>query len=175
MSPIHFNDYFPDTYHRHLERFYASLPEGILRHEDVRRQGIPCIQFPYLAGMVDSKYLDFLSDAEIAYFGVALHFEILFDMVCYTHFQTIHADFRAVTKYPKFIGGCPGACHIRNYPHQVFDALRLLCEKRGCAFDYRGVLRQSMDPMRVHITTLIATHGLRVDPDAFWAKCSWHV
>jgi hypothetical protein len=175
MSPIRFTDYFPDTYHCHLRQFYDSLPEGILRHEDFSRQGIPCIQFPYLAGMVDPHILDFISEAELPHFAVALQFEILFDMACYTYFKDVYADFQAVTKYPKFIGGCPGACHIRNYPRQVFDALRLLCQTRACAFDYRGVLRESIDPMRVHITTLIATHELRVDPDAFWAKCRWHL
>lgn len=175
MSNIRFTDYFPETYHRHLRQFYDSLPEGILRHEDFRRQGIPCIQFPYLAGMVDPNALDFISEAELPHFAVALQFEILFDMACYTYFKEVYADFQAVTKYPKFIGGCPGACHIRNYPRQVFDALRLLCQKRGCAFDYRGVLHESMDPMRTEITTLISSHGLKLDPEAFWAKCRWHV
>jgi hypothetical protein len=49
-------------------------------------------------------------------------------MICFTHFKTDYIKFRNLTRYPKFIGNCPGVCNYHYHPNDMFFAMN-----KGCA------------------------------------------
>jgi hypothetical protein len=57
------------------------------------------------------------------YFGVALFFTVLTDMVCFSHFKPYYSNFKSLTRYPKFIGNCPGGCNFHYHPSDIFFAM----------------------------------------------------
>src|SRR5687768_12368270 len=52
-------------------------------------------------------------------FASSLFLTVLSDQVCYTHYPNSYARFRELTRYPKWLGDCPGGCYNHIHPAVV--------------------------------------------------------
>lgn len=108
-----------------------------------------------------------------ALFGVALFFTVLVDQVCYTHVRGWYRQFQTLTRYPKFKGDCPGACHYHLHPLGIFSALGRPPGQLdwGVSQEYRSVLADAAPAMESEVLEFFRDHIPGVDGAAFWARC----
>jgi len=164
-----FKTYYLNSFQKDLYKFFETIPEESKFHEDRERKQIYSIQFSRLNK--SSKHLDFLSCNEKALFGISLFYLVLADMVCYTHFSDHYQKFQELTRYPKFIGNCPGACHYHFHPSRIFSAMNYeLNESDEEWIDFRGVQNETVSFIRNEIMDFFNNHLTEIDGDEFWQK-----
>jgi len=105
------------------------------------------------------------------YFAVALFLTVLTDMVCFTHFKTHYNKFRNLTRYPKFIGNCPGGCNYHYHPSDIFFAMnkgRSATEQHLVFYDkFLGAI----ETMKEETINFFKEYLPEVNGDDFWGKC----
>jgi hypothetical protein len=116
-----FASYYTTQFKSDLRQFFSSIPDESRFHEDSQNKRIFSIQYERLTR--DHDHLNFLEKSDKEYFGIALYFSILIDMVFYSDYKQDYEKFRKLTLYPKFIGNCLSTCHFHCHPNVIFTAM----------------------------------------------------
>jgi hypothetical protein len=116
-----FKTYYNSNFRDDINRFFSTIPDESKFHEDIQNKQTFSIQYERLTPVFD--HLDFLDKDRKEYFAVALFLTVLTYMVCFTYFKPNYNKFRNLTRYPKFIGNCPGGCRYHYHPSDIFFAL----------------------------------------------------
>lgn len=172
-----FPEYYRQQFRSDIQRFMMSIPLWS-RHHDIDKSDFT-IQYECLTK--DTKHLEVVEPADRVNFAIALFLSVLVDEVCYTHFKSIYPRFRNLTRYPKFIGGCPNACHYHLHPLDIFTAINFTA-KRSIAGEQNyarrpdvsafALLDEAIDVMKAEVFDFFTNHLPEVDPNAFWTKCA---
>jgi hypothetical protein len=149
--------------------FFSTIPDESKFHEDKQNKLIFSIQYERLTPAFN--HLNFLGKEGKEYFGVALFFTVLTDMVCFTHFKRYYKKFRTLTRYPKFIGNCPCACHVHYHPIEIFLALNKAYSNKKNPLDFFDKLSEGIDAMRNETIRFFTEHLPEIEGETFWAKC----
>jgi hypothetical protein len=112
-----FATYYKNRFKQDINQFFSKIPDQSRFHEDNQNKQTFSIQYERLT--CDFDHLNFLPKPVKEYFGVALFFTVLTDMVCYSHFRQCYENFKQLTRYPKFIVNCPGGCHYHFHPSDI--------------------------------------------------------
>ena len=152
-----------------LNLFFSTIPDESKFHEDKQNKLIYSVQYERLTPAFD--HLDFLNKEAKEYFGVALFFTVLTDMVCFAHFKTHYKKFRSLTRYPKFIGNCPCDCHVHHHPIEIFLALNKACSNKKNHLDFFDKLLDSIDTMQKETISFLTEHMPEIEGEMFWKKC----
>ena len=116
-----FKTYYNSKFRQDINQFFSTIPDDSRFHEDKEKKQIFSIQHERLTP--SKNHLDFLDKDGIEYFGVALFFTVLTDMVCYTYYKDNYEKFQSLTRYPKLIGNCLSWCHYHLHPRDIFYAM----------------------------------------------------
>jgi hypothetical protein len=152
-----------------LNLFFSTIPDESKFHEDKQNKLIYSVQYERLTPAFD--HLDFLEKEDKEYFGVALFFIVLTDMVCFAHFKTNYKKFRSLTRYPKFIGNCPSDCHVHYHPIEIFLALNKAHSNEKPHLDFFDKLSEGIDTMHKETISFFTDHIPEIDGESFWNKC----
>ena len=169
-----FATYYKTNFRKDINQFFATIPDESKFHEDSSTQQIFSIQYERLTQ--DFDHLNFLTKDDIEYFGVALYFTVLADMVCYTYHKLHYESFRRLTLYPKFIGNCPGGCCYHFNPSDIFAAMNysrknpidILSKER---FDFYEKFNEAIPTRKNEIIDFFNKHLIEVDGVKFWDMC----
>ena len=167
---IDYKTYYTTRFRQDMQKFFSTIPDESRFHGDKQNKQTFSIQYERLTPK--SKHLDFLSKEEQEYFGIALFFTVLTDMVCFSHFQTFYNDFFKLTSYPKFIGNCPSGCRYHYNPSDIFAAMnygRDLFDSNR--LDFFEKFNESIETMKNETISFFHDYLPEIDGDNFWAKC----
>jgi len=164
-----FRRYYSSKFREDLNMFFSTIPDESKFHEDKQNKLIFSIQYERLTPAFD--HLDFLEKEAKEYFGVALFFTVLSDMVCFTHFKIHYKKFRILTKYPKFIGNCPSDCHVHYHPIEIFIALNKACSYKKTHLNFFDKLSEAIDTMHKETNSFLTEHMSEIEGEIFWSKC----
>ena len=169
-----FASYYAMKFRLDINQFFSNIPEQSRFHEDMRNKELLSIQYERLT--CDFKHLDFLNKDETEYFGVSLFFTVLTDMVCYTHYKNHYNSFRKLTRYPKFIGNCPGGCHYHYHPRDIFIAMNFSRTKRLDSHSQKLLVfydkfLEAVPFMEQETKAFFEKQFTEVDGQLFWATC----
>ncbi len=159
---MEFEKYYNTLFRTHFNQFVIQIPDASKYHDDSLRKEIITIQRERLTNKYD--YLNFLSTQEYENFIIALFFTILVDMVCYKHHKTYYKQFQLLTKYPKFIGDCPGGCRFHLEPYELFDVINY-------KFDYKRIIIEATPTMQIEISSFFRDYLPDIDGETFWIQC----
>lgn len=123
-TPMTFASYYGSQFRGDLQRVLANAHQ-IHQHDEVSIQPRSVSK--------ENRVIRMWGEQRNSLFASALFLTVLVDQVCFTHFQEIYPQFRALTMYPKFRGDCPGGCYRHLHPLSV---LRAMGNEPGCALDY---------------------------------------
>jgi hypothetical protein len=163
-----FSTYYNQQFREDLNKFFSGIPDESRFHEDRENKIIHSIQIERLTGKY--PHLDFLDNEEKAFFGVALYFTILVDMVCYTYYRQDYSIFQNLTRYPKFIGNCMGGCRYHFHPSGILKYMshnRLGEEKPA----FSEVFELAIPVMRQEVDDFFKEHLWQINGNLFWEKC----
>lgn len=164
-----FKTYYLNNFQKDLFKFFESIPDESKFHEDRERKQLFSIQHSRLTPA--RNHLDFLTIEENSLFGVALFYTVLADMVCYTHFKSHYSTFQALTRYPKFIGDCPGACHLHFHPRNIFSAMNYGLDRSDKSWINFGVdLTKSKPFIENEIHSFFTKHMNQISSEDFWTR-----
>lgn len=163
-----FATYYNQQFRQDLNKFFSEIPDESRFHEDQQKKNIFSIQIERLTG--NYPHLDFLNNEEKAFFGVALYFTILVDMVCYTYYKKDYLFFQNLTRYPKFIGNCPGGCRYHFHPSRIFEFMsRNRSVKKKLSFS--EVFQMAIPVMRQEVEDFFQENMWQLNGKLFWEKC----
>jgi hypothetical protein len=164
-----FKTYYNSKFRDDINRFFSTIPDASRFHEDTENKQTFSIQYERLTPAFD--HLNFLDKDGKELFAVALFLTVLTDMVCFSHFKTHYSKFRNLTRYPKFIGNCPGGCNYHYHPSDIFFAMnkgRSATEQHLVFYDkFLGAI----ETMKEETINFFKEHLPEVNGDAFWEKC----
>jgi hypothetical protein len=169
-----FAKYYKNRFRQDINQFFSTIPDQSRFHEDIQNKQIYSVQYERLTR--DFDHLNFLTKPEREYFGVALFFTVLTDMVCYSHFHEHYESFKQLTRYPKFIGNCPGGCHYHFHPSDIFAAMNysrknqldILSSER---LDFFEKFNEAIKTMKYEIISFIKEYIKEIDSNQFWEFC----
>lgn len=169
-----FLSYYNQNFQKDLIRFFDSIPDNSKFHEDTQNKQVFAIQHERLKP--DLGHLSFLSKDEKEYFAVALFFTILVDMVCYSHFKQYYQKFNTLTRYPKFIGNCPGACNYHFHPNDIFRAMNFsrsnpISINSEDYLQYREKFKEAIPVMEYETKDFFLKYMNEINAQFFWDKC----
>jgi len=166
-----FKEYYLQEFRNDLNAFMMSIPEKS-RHHDSNLSEFT-IQYECLTK--DNPYFDVVPMKNRKDFAISLFFTILIDEVFYTYFYDRYHEFQKLTRYPKFIGNCPGSCQYHFHPREIFNAINYsrdginLRQRSSIAIDHSFILATEI--MRVEVFEFFSHHLDTVDPKHFWNLC----
>ena len=165
-----YKTYYNTRFRKDITRFFSTIPDKSRFHEDNQNKQIFSIQYERLTPTLN--HLDFLNKEEKEYFGIALFFTVLTDMVCYSHFKTFYNDFFKLKRYPKLIGNCPSGCNYHCNPSDIFAAMNygrdILDINR---LDFFEKFNESIETMENETIGFFREHLPEIDGYTFWVKC----
>ena len=165
-----FKTYYASKFRQDIGQFFSTIPDESRFHEDTRNKQLFSIQYGRLTP--NSTHLKFLKKEEKELFGIALFFTVLTDMVCFAHFKSNYSAFKALTRYPKFIGNCPGGCHYHYHPSDIFAAMNkdldILSDER---LNFYDKFNESIETMEIETVEFFENHLPAVNGNEFWDKC----
>jgi hypothetical protein len=164
-----FKTYYTYDFRKDINQFFSTIPEKSVFHEDPDNKQIFSIQYERLTPL--EKHLDFLDKETKEIFGVALYFTILTDMVCFTHYKNNYKQFEQLTRYPKFIGNCPGACHLKIDPREIFWAMNKGINLNDEHLMFRKIFEESKSFMRAETIGFFESYIPNINGSEFWNKC----
>lgn len=169
-----FSRYYRSKFRQDITLFFSSIPDQSRFHEDNQTKQSFSIQYERLTR--DFDHLNQLSKSDKEYFGVALFFTVLTDMVCYTYFQQNYNSFRRLTLYPKFIGNCPGGCHYHCHPSDIFAAMNFSRSRPLDFFspehlDFYEKFNEAIPTMEKETKDFFIAHLTDIDEQQFWDMC----
>lgn len=166
-----FDEYYRREFRADIQQFMMSIPAGSRHHDNDESQFT--IQYGRLTK--DTRHLDVIAAEKRAYFAVALFFSVLVDEVCYTHFQWYYDKFRSLTRYPKFIGDCLGACRYHLHPREIFTAINYSRDVRNAEtrpnIEVQSVFQGARGAMRKEVFDFFTHYMTEIDPTEFWGRC----
>lgn len=166
-----FQIYYKEKFRGDLIQFFNTIPDQSKYHESSDKS-IFSIQYERLTR--DFDHFSFINDKEdLVNFGISLFVTVLVDEVCFCHYKTFYYEFAALTRYPKFIGNCPGGCHYHLHPTDIFSAMNSSRKKHG-GFDilnFKNHFIAAIPVMHEEVTTFFKIHMSLIDPNEFWSKC----
>ena len=163
---MEFEQYYNTLFRTHFNQFVSQIPDESKYHDDSTRKEIITIQRERLTKKYD--YLNFLSKQEYVKFITALFYTILVDMVCYKHHKTYYEKFQSLTKYPKFIGDCPGGCRFHFEPYRLFDVINY-------KIDHKRSLMEAAPTMQNEILSFFRDYLPEIDGELFWNQCKQNI
>ena len=169
-----YESYYNNRFRQDLNKFFSSIPDDSRFHEDREHKQIFSVQYHCLT--MDSGHLNFLSKSEKEYFGVALYFTVLVDMVCYSDFNQFYNEFQKLTRYPKFIGNCLSACRIHFHPSEIFDAMNSRApltneDNVSSKLVFKDVFLEAIPIMKWETLDFFSNHLKEIDGCVFWERC----
>lgn len=169
-----FAQYYKDKFREDINQFFSTIPDASRFHEDNQNKQIFSIQYERLT--LDFGHLNFLTNEEKEYFGVALFFTVLTDMVCYSHFKKHYFEFAQLARYPKFIGNCPGGCHYHFHPSDIFSAMNYSRQKKeeilaNKRLDFYSKFIEAVPTMEFEIKSFINQNMNTISGEDFWNIC----
>ena len=164
-----FKSYYNTKFRQDLDKFFATIPDESKYHEDRQNKLIFSIQYERLTPTF--KHLHFLDKDGKEYFGVALFFTILIDMVCYTHFKNYYEKFQLLTRYPKFIGNCRSLCHLHYHPKDIFEAMNRKSPKNFESLLFNIKFLEAVAIIKIETTEFLTEYLNDIDSEEFWLKC----
>jgi hypothetical protein len=164
-----FKTYYHSKFRNDINKFFSTIPDESKFHEDTINHQIYSIQYERLTP--DFDHLNFLSKEEKEYFGVALFFTILTDMVCFFHFKPFYSRFQSLTKYPKFIGSCPGGCRYHFHPMDLFRAMNKGRSSSEPQLVFYDKFLGAIETMKEETINFFNEYLPEIDGIAFWEKC----
>ncbi len=166
-----FTDYYRRQFRGDIQRFMMSIPSESRNHD--HDKSVFTIQYERLTK--DTQHLDVIEPENRAHFAIALFLSVLVDEVCYTHFKSIYPQFRNLTRYPKFIGNCPGGCHYHFHPRDIFAAINYSRDGQNSArrpdVSVFALFDEASDVMKEEVFDFFTNHLPDVDPNTFWRRC----
>lgn len=112
-----FKTYYNSKFRDDINSFFSTIPDESRFHEDNQNKLTFSIQYERLTPSFD--HLKFLDKKGQEYFGVALFFTVLTDMVCFFHFKPYYSNFKNLTTNPND-GNCPRGCNFHYHPSDIF-------------------------------------------------------
>lgn len=164
-----FKTYYNSRFRMDINQFFSTIPDDSKFHEDKEKKQIFSIQHERLTP--SKNHLDFLNKDGQEYFGVALFFTVLTDMVCYTHYKYHYPKFSGLTRYPKFIGNCLSWCRYHLHPREIFYAMnqnRPVTEPQLLFIDK---FFDAIETMKEETTSFCDLHLTEINGSDFWEKC----
>lgn len=164
-----FKTYYNSKFRDDLNQFFSSIPDASRFHEDTENKQIFSIQYERLTPLFN--HLDFLDKDGKENFAIGLFLSVLTDMVCFAHFKAHYHKFKILTRYPKFIGNCPGGCRYHYHPSDLFFAMnkgRSRTEKHLVFYDKFLAAIETMKEVTINFFN---QHLTEVNSDSFWDKC----
>lgn len=169
-----FAAYYRTKFRQDISLFFSSIPDQSRFHEDNQSKQTFSIQYERLTR--DFNHLNQLTKSDKEYFGVALFFTVLVDMVFYTNYKENYSGFSRLTLYPKFIGNCPGGCRYHYHPSDIFAALNHsrsnpLDQLSPERLDFSEKFKEAIPTMENEIKDFFVIHFKDIDGQKFWEKC----
>jgi len=169
-----FEKYYRTKFRQDITLFFSTIPDQSRFHEDNQTKQTFSIQYERLTR--DFDHLNQLTKSDREYFGVALFFTVLTDMVCYSNFRENYNNFRRLTLYPKFIGNCPGGCHYHYHPSDIFAAMNFSRSKQldilsSERLDFYEKFNEAISTMKKETKDFFIDHLTEIDGQQFWEKC----
>lgn len=164
-----YQKYYTSKFRKDINQFFSTIPDKSKFHEDLNNKSTFSIQYERLTPQLN--HLDFLDKEEKEYFGVALFYTVLVDMVCFSHFKQYYERFKKLTMYPKFIGNCPGGCLYHFHPRDIFLAMnkgRILSEQY---LEFFKKFLEAEEPMKEEVMSFFNEYMSEIDGVEFWEKC----
>ena len=166
---IDFKTYYNSEFRKDINRFFFTIPEISKFHEDRDNKMVYAIQYERLSP--ERNHLNFLNSERKEFFGVALFFTVLTDMVCYTYYKDYYNKFQRLTNYPKLIGNCLTWCHIHLHPILIFNAMNhgRNSTERHLKFTYK--FSQAIKIMEEEVIHFFIQYLPEINGTEFWDKC----
>ena len=164
-----FKTYYNSKFRQDINQFFSTIPDYSRFHEDRGKKQIFSIQYERLNP--SKKHLDFLDKDGREYFGVALFFSVLTDMVCYTYYKDNYEKFQSLTRYPKLIGNCLSWCHYHLHPREIFYAMN---QERNVTEPHLLFIEKFFDAietMKKETIDFFKEHLYEIDGETFWNRC----
>ncbi len=105
-------------------------------------------------------------------FATALFYTVLIDQVCHHCFRNMHPRFERLTRYPKLIGDCPGACAWNLHPSTILNCIGATPGRLSGRTRKAKLVDGSREVMRNEVLDFFDKYLPEVDGDAFWAFAS---
>lgn len=164
-----FKTYYNSKFRDDINKFFSSIPDKSRFHEDTQNKQTFSIQYERLTPAFD--HLNFLDKEEKENFGVALFLTVLTDMVCFSHFKPYYDKFRRLTRYPKFIGNCPGGCQFHLHPNDIFFAMNKGLSSTEPHLLFRNKFLEAIEAMKNETISFCNEHLPEINGETFWEKC----
>lgn len=164
-----FKTYYKSKFRDDLIVFFSTIPDESKFHEDPQNKLIYSIQYERLTPAFD--HLNFLDKEGKEYFGTALFFSVLIDMVCFTHFKIHYKKFRNLKGSPKFIGNCPFGCNVHYHPSEIFFAMNKACSNNKPQLDFCEKFSDAINTMHKETIGFFIEYLPEIEAGTFWSKC----
>lgn len=164
-----FKTYYSSKFRQDINQFFSTIPDDSRFHEDKDKKQIFSIQHERLTP--SKNHLDFLDKDGKEYFGVALFFTVLTDMVCYTYYKNNYEKFQSLTRYPKLIGNCLSWCRFHLHPRDIFYAMNQGRKPSEPQLLFIETFSGAIDTMKEDTIEFFKEHLPEVNGDTFWEKC----
>jgi hypothetical protein len=164
-----FKTYYRSKFRQDINLFFSTIPDNSRFHEDKDKKQIFSIQHERLTP--SNNHLDFLDKEGKEYFGVALFFTVLTDMVCYTYYNVYYERFQSLTRYPKLIGNCLSWCHYHLHPRDIFYAMNHERKPFEPELLFIYKFSDAIDTMKEETIKFFIEYLPEVNGDTFWEKC----
>ena len=164
-----FKTYYNSKFRDDINMFFLTIPDESRFHEDTQNKLTFSIQYERLTPTFD--HLNFLNKEGKEYFGVALFFTVLTDMVCFSHFKAYYGMFKNMTRYPKFIGNCPVGCNFHYHPGDIFFAMNKARSATEPHLVFYDKFAEAIDTMSIETISFFTEHLPEIIGETFWSKC----
>ena len=164
-----FKTYYNSKFRDDINMFFSTIPDESRFHEYTQNKLTFSIQYERLTPAFD--HLDFLDKEGKEYFGVALFFTVLTDMVCFSHFKPYYSIFKNMTRYPKFIGNCPGGCNFHYHPSDIFFAMNKGRSSTEPHLVFYDKFIEAIETMSNETISFFREHLTEIEGETFWLKC----
>lgn len=164
-----FKTYYNSNFREDINMFFSTIPDESKFHEDNQNKQTFSIQYERLTPKFE--HLNFLDKEKKELFGVALFLTILTDMVCFTHFKQHYSKFRNLTRYPKFIGNCPGGCQFHHEPNDIFFAMSKGLSPNEPHLLFRSKFLEAIETMKEETLNFFNQYLPEINGETFWGKC----
>ena len=160
--------YYNTKFQNDINTFFSTIHDDSKYHNDKENKEILTIQYERLTSK--NNHLIFLENDEKENFGIVLFFNVLVDMVIYTHFKTYYAKFRDLTNYPKLIGNCLGMCRFYLHPKEIFRAMNLLKKNPDLYFKFQLKFSIFSEIINKELTNTCNLYLKEIDINKLWNK-----
>lgn len=164
-----FKTYYNSKLRDDINIFFSTIPDESRFHEDKVQKQIFSIQHERLTPQ--KNHLDFLDKESKEFFGVALFFTVLIDMVCYTYYKDNYAKFQRLTRYPKLIGNCLSWCRYHLHPRDIFYAMNQGRKPSEPHLIFVDKFSGAIETMKKETIDFFKEYLDDIDGETFWVKC----